>query len=293
MLGDGMEHQKAQTLHGNKVPSLRGPLPDLIAPDLTCYLSEVLMSTDRSLIWSRTTDYFRRCGFGDILYGYSPDSHGANLGSTEDCIVLSTLGQEIVTELANEGYFLESTTFHYALKTPGIAPFSMTCEECGFDADWRPSAAAADFFRRHGMLTGCSIGFPPERTRGRAVMTLLAPPDMSQACIDSVIKTRHNEILSVAAVAHRLLSSLPNPASGRTLTRRQREVLEWVAEGKTLADIALIMDIKVATVEKHLRLAREMLGVETTAHALIKAAFLNQVFVVGDVPREISPARST
>mgnify|MGYP003382976736 CR=1 FL=1 len=45
------------------------------------------------------------------------------------------------------------------------------------------------------------------------------------------------------------------------------------------ADIALIMGIAPPTVEKHLRLARETLGVETTAHALIKAAFLNQVFV--------------
>ena len=260
---------------------LKGPCPDIIPPDLPCFLAEVLMSTDRGLIWSRTTEFFRRLGFRHVLYGYSPDSHGATLGSTDDCFILATLGPEQVAELSRAGYHLESTTFHYALKTPGIAPFSMTCEDCGFAPDWRPSEAAADFFARHGMLTGCSIGFPPERSRGRAVMTLLGPEGMSQDCIDTLIQARHNEILSVAAVAHRLLSSLPNPSSTRVLTRRQREVLEWVAEGKTLADIALIMDIKTATVEKHLRLARETLGVETTAHALIKAAFLNQVFVAG------------
>jgi len=33
-------------------------------------------------------------------------------------------------------------------------------------------------------------------------------------------------------------------------------------------------------VEKHLRLARENLNVETTAQAVLKAAFLNQMFVI-------------
>ena len=148
---------------------LKGPCPDIIPPDLPCFLAEVLMSTDRGLIWSRTTEFFRRLGFRHVLYGYSPDSHGATLGSTDDCFILATLGPEQVAEMSRAGYHLESTTFHYALKTPGIAPFSMTCEDCGFAPDWRPSEAAADFFARHGMLTGCSIGFPPERSRGRAV----------------------------------------------------------------------------------------------------------------------------
>ncbi|MFO7771946.1 MAG: LuxR family transcriptional regulator, partial [Roseovarius gahaiensis] len=35
------------------------------------------------------------------------------------------------------------------------------------------------------------------------------------------------------------------------------------------------------TVEKHLRLARQALGVETTAQAVLKAALQNQMFVVG------------
>jgi len=35
-----------------------------------------------------------------------------------------------------------------------------------------------------------------------------------------------------------------------------------------------------ATVEKHLRLAREALDVETTAQAVLKAAFYNKMFVL-------------
>jgi LuxR family transcriptional regulator len=41
------------------------------------------------------------------------------------------------------------------------------------------------------------------------------------------------------------------------------------------------MEISPAMVEKHLRLAREALSVETTAQAVAKASFLNQIFVLG------------
>ncbi|MFV0358632.1 MAG: LuxR family transcriptional regulator, partial [Tropicimonas sp.] len=37
-----------------------------------------------------------------------------------------------------------------------------------------------------------------------------------------------------------------------------------------------------ATIEKHLRLAREALDVMTTAQAVLKASFLNQIFIVED-----------
>ena len=44
----------------------------------------------------------------------------------------------------------------------------------------------------------------------------------------------------------------------------------------------MLMGLTPATVEKPLRLAREALAVETTAHAVMKAAFANQFFVLPD-----------
>ena len=51
-------------------------------------------------------------------------------------------------------------------------------------------------------------------------------------------------------------------------------------DGKTTQDAAEIMGLTPATVEKHLRLAREALDVETTAQAVLKASFQNQIFVL-------------
>jgi DNA-binding CsgD family transcriptional regulator len=80
-------------------------------------------------------------------------------------------------------------------------------------------------------------------------------------------------------VTHMKLLTLPYTGS-RSLTARQREVLQWVGDGKTAQDIAILMGLTPATIEKHLRLAREALDVETTAQAVLKAAFYNQMFVL-------------
>ena len=54
-------------------------------------------------------------------------------------------------------------------------------------------------------------------------------------------------------------------------------------DGKTTQDIAIIMGLTPATIEKHLRLAREVLEVETTAQAVLMASFRNQIFVVPEL----------
>jgi LuxR family transcriptional regulator len=79
---------------------------------------------------------------------------------------------------------------------------------------------------------------------------------------------------------HLKVMQLPYNATRKSLTKRQRETLEWVGEGKTTQDIWIIMGLTPATVEKHLRLAREALDVETTAQAVVKASFQNQIFLV-------------
>jgi LuxR family transcriptional regulator len=78
---------------------------------------------------------------------------------------------------------------------------------------------------------------------------------------------------------HLNILTLPYTPPNQLLTKRQREALEWVGGGKTTQDIATIMGLTPATVEKHLRLAREALNVDTTAQAVLKAALQNQMFI--------------
>lgn len=65
---------------------------------------------------------------------------------------------------------------------------------------------------------------------------------------------------------YRLSGNVPRLA-GAPLTAREREVLEWVAAGKTNRDIAAIVGASPRTVEKHLERIYEKLGVETRTAA--------------------------
>ena len=54
------------------------------------------------------------------------------------------------------------------------------------------------------------------------------------------------------------------------LTARQREVLGWVAAGKTNRDIAAILGARPRTIEKHLERIYEKLGVENRTAAVMR-----------------------
>jgi DNA-binding CsgD family transcriptional regulator len=77
---------------------------------------------------------------------------------------------------------------------------------------------------------------------------------------------------------HRLLDR-PAPARGRhkgsnrvRLTRREREVLEWIGHGKTSKDIAAGLGMSVLTVGNHRKQICRKLGLHTTAELAAYAA---------------------
>ncbi len=62
------------------------------------------------------------------------------------------------------------------------------------------------------------------------------------------------------------------------LSAREREVLQWVAAGKTQQDIGDILLISNRTVEVHLRSAREKLGALTSVQAVGRAIGLGLIY---------------
>jgi DNA-binding NarL/FixJ family response regulator len=70
------------------------------------------------------------------------------------------------------------------------------------------------------------------------------------------------------SMAHRAVSPL-NPAAGRNgareLTERQRQVVQLLAQGKTVKEIAAALDLSVRTVEHHTKRIKQHLGLRSTA----------------------------
>ncbi|MDD7970358.1 LuxR family transcriptional regulator [Roseinatronobacter sp. HJB301] len=62
------------------------------------------------------------------------------------------------------------------------------------------------------------------------------------------------------------------------LSRREVEILQWIAAGKTQSDISDILTISARTVEVHMRSVRAKLGALTTAQAVARAIGLGLIF---------------
>ncbi|RYH12157.1 LuxR family transcriptional regulator [Tropicimonas sp. IMCC6043] len=246
------------------------------------YVERVTSLTEMEHVWTYHLEVMAAYGFNRVLYGFTRFRTERSLGDPQDMLVLTNHDRDYIEPFLNEGLYLSAPMTHWALNNVG-------------SSNWRGTAAAAaegrmgemarkvwEFNKVHGLGAGYTVSFLTNSPRAKGAISLTAVPAMGFDAADDIWARHGREIEAMSNVLHLRLSTMPNPNSLRPLTPRQREVLEWVGDGKTTADTAEILGLTAATVEKHLRLAREALDVSTTAQAVLKASFLNQIFVLED-----------
>jgi LuxR family transcriptional regulator len=189
------------------------------------------------------------------------------------------------------GMFRDGMMIRWATQHTGSASWQEVYEAMSATPLTEGEKAMRALNERHKMVAGYTISFQMGLKNANAGIGLSAKVGMTQADADAVWAEHGSDIEVINNVAHLCILQLPATGQRRLLTPRQAEVLELVADGKTMQDVALLLDRNVATVEKHLRGARDALGVETTAQAVRKASILNQIFRIEDRPD--APARIT
>lgn len=151
--------------------------------------------------------------------------------------------------------------------------------------------ASRDLLARHGGVSP-SIALAARHGLAEGQFVSLRGKVLNSAGLVIVIPYRHatartltdrwiasgREVRLLSWVMHMRIATMSRSISPVTLTPRQREVLSWRSAGKTVGEIATILGITPATVEKHMRLARESLGVESTPQAVLKAHVTHQLF---------------
>jgi len=99
--------------------------------------------------------------------------------------------------------------------------------------------------------------------------------DRDRACLELIRPHLGNfyrltRAMDSARTAPAAASNALGPAPDLPLTAREREVLRWLAGGKTDRDIGEILGISPRTVHKHLQRIYEKLGVETRTAAVMR-----------------------
>ncbi|KRS18275.1 LuxR family transcriptional regulator [Roseovarius indicus] len=243
-------------------------------------LNALITAHSIETLWDRHTRHMAEYGFDRLIYGFTRYMTPNSLGDPDDFILLSNHDPAYMDRFIGEGLYFHAPMVRWALENDGARSWSLLQDMIEIGALTADERKVIEFNRSMGVVAGYSISFKPVSSRAKGAIALTARQGMTQAEVEEIWAQHGEDILLLNNLTHLRIMTLPYTGPARTLTSRQREVLEWVGDGKTVQDTAVIMGLTPPTVEKHLRLARQALNVETTAQAVLKAAFQNQIFVL-------------
>ncbi|MFD2739219.1 LuxR family transcriptional regulator [Sulfitobacter aestuarii] len=242
-------------------------------------LHSIMRTPNVESLWEAHVQKMADYGFDRLIYGFTRYRTETSLGDPDDYVIFSNHSREYVDGYVGEGRFVHGPMLQWALNNDGARSWSSIAELERPDGLSENEQEVMRFNCAFGVTAGYTISFRSVSTRTKGAIALTARPGLSQEDVDAIWAEHGCDIELINELVHLKILTLPYSSPRRSLTARQREVLQWVGDGKTTQDIATLMNLTQATVEKHLRLAREALSVETTAQAVLKAAFANQMFI--------------
>ncbi len=238
-------------------------------------------------LWEVHTRQMASFGFPRLIYAFTRyysnqsamTSAEMSLGDPQDWVLLTNLPGDYIDEFVQGGHYANAPMVRWAVHNDGACSWRWMEDMMASEMATEKERAVFAFNQAKGVKAGYTLSFRTVSQRSKGAIALIVPEDVGQHRADQMWAEHGEELMVLNNVMHLKILALPHTGS-RKLTSRQREVLQWVGDGKTTQDIAILLGLTAATVEKHLRLAREALDVETTAQAVLKAAFYNQMFVM-------------
>ncbi|MBE9635879.1 helix-turn-helix transcriptional regulator [Salipiger mangrovisoli] len=252
-----------------------------MTPDDRAHLLALTNADSIETAWSMHVARMAGYGFDRLLYGFTRYRTPTSLGDPNDFLVLTNHRPAYTREFIGNGLYRHSPMVRWALEHDGPRSWGATAAAIARGELSSEARRVVAFNASQQVTAGYTIGFKSLSRRAKGAIALTARPGMSQEDVERIWAAHGDMIMVCNNVLHLRVLTLPYIPPDQSLTPRQREALEWVGDGKTMQDIAQIMGLTQATVEKHLRRARDTLNVETTAQAVAKATFLNQMFILG------------
>lgn len=236
--------------------------------------ADIIAAPSIPKVWEVFCEAMLSYQFDKILYGGTRFPTDRFMGDINDALILQYGPQAYADIYLGEELYLHSPTYDWAEKNLGFASWPDAMRQ--FKGPPSPQQMRIlQLNAQFGVIAGY-VGSLNEIVPGmRGVIGFSPVKGLDQAAADEIWAKHGKDIETLCNLLHLRISSLPQTGQRRPLTSRQREALEWYSKGKTTQDIATIMGLSIATVEKHLKMARDSLDAQTTAHAVTKATSLN------------------
>lgn len=218
----------------------------------------IATTEDEQELATRFTDFIESYGFTSVASVSLPLSEPV----TEDCILINTRPKAWVNEYLENGFLLHDPILRNSLTFGHPFAWQDVLRECELPPDQiQVMSHSAD----HGMCEGFVV--PIYEANGKLGLVSLAGPDVT---LDPIARSR----LTLAAVfLYNKLTELKwRPRlSAVLLTHREREIVQWIAIGKSDWQIGQILNISQKTVNYHVENAKRKFGVATRIQAIVAA----------------------
>ena len=231
------------------------------AMSVETFEARMAMAATTGALWHLVMEYVRGTDIERVVYHHLPPM-GAPDGDAID-VAAYGVPHDLVRRYVDERLYRENPMLQHALRS--IEPFYFdevpltddisatqrlfvdVIRLLGFDR-----GLGIQVFGPHGRNGYCGLGF-------RAGVTRLEPEEV-------------RSLQWTAQLAHLRYCSLLAPEQGPPpqLSKREREVLTWVARGKSNASIGEILGISTHTVDAHLRRIYLKLGVFDRVSAALR-----------------------
>ncbi|MEX3014054.1 helix-turn-helix transcriptional regulator [Gymnodinialimonas hymeniacidonis] len=242
------------------------------------HIEPYLTTQDATALWDRLHRDLSNAGFKRVFYAASQRRQANSARSPRDTIVKSSYGAEFDSFFVDGAAFTADVNTQWAIDSQGAVSWDLTRR---LKADGQLSAHQIAIHERCldlGLINGYTISL---RNYGSGLITgfgLSADDIVHQKEVDDVWTEHRKLLLCVLSAFDLSTRMLPQVPDGEELTARQREVLAWVGDGKTIDDIAEIMGLHRSTIVKHMREARERLRVTNTLQAVMRATLQGQIY---------------
>lgn len=227
--------------------------------------------------WRHLTEEMRGYGFDRMIYAKKPNGSKGNFHNQSDTIILSTYGSEVDAYFVeNRGYIFDVTT-NLALKNAGAISWAVSAARFASGQMTDQESAVHLKTRALGLIAGYT--FSTRNTAGTSVsgFGLCYQSGFDQDHVDAIWVANQETIVAHLQLFELCVRRLPHIPEDQQLSERQRDILKWVAEGKTISQIAEILKIAERTVEKHMKEARDRFAVGTTLEAVLSATNQGQI----------------
>ncbi len=210
---------------------------------LSQYLTALTNAQSIEELWDMHTKKMASYGFDRLLYGFTRFRSGSSLGDPEDYVILTTHEPSYVDAFVAGGLHHDAPMVKWVLENEGACSWNILPHLAENGMMSEKEKKVIEFNRKHGVVSGYSVSFKSISPRSKGAIALTARSELSQERVDATWERYGDEILVINNVAHLKIMTLPYSGPTRQLTKRQREALQWVGDGKTTQDIALLMGL--------------------------------------------------